>query len=92
MSGLFLWFFTWLSIVSPSVAHKASVFDGQRVVVRPVHKAAKVIPFEHSPNVHAIAHANRHAFGKFNIVGDEQRYAIADINDEALVTGTVVII
>ena len=87
-----MWFFTCSSIVSPSVAHIASVFDTQRVVVRPVHKTAKVIPFEHPPNVHAIAHADRHAFGKVDIVCNKQRYAIADINDEALVTGAVVII
>lgn len=92
MSGLFLWFITCSSIVSTSVAHIASVFDTQRVVVRPVHKAAKIIPLEHPPNVNAIAHADRHAFGKVDIVCDKQRNAIADINDEALVTGAVVII
>jgi len=60
--------------------------------VRPVHKAAQVIPFEHAPNVHTITHPHRHTFGELNIVCNKQRYAVADIDDKALVARAIIVI
>ena len=52
MSGLF---FTASSVQSPPIANITTVLDALRVVVRPVHKAAQVIPLIHAANLYAIA-------------------------------------
>jgi hypothetical protein len=57
-----------------------------------VHKAAQVIPFEHAPNAHTVTHTDRHTFGEVDIVCNKQRYAVADIDDEALVARAIVVI
>lgn len=60
--------------------------------MRPVQESTKVIPLVHAPHVHPVAHAERHALRKIDVVGDEQGPAITDVDDEALVAGAVVII
>jgi len=90
VSGLFC--AAHLSVVFPSVANVATVFDSLGIVMCPVHEAAQVIPFIHAPNLHAIAHTNRNAFGQVDVVCDEQRYAVTNIEDETLVTRTVIVI
>jgi hypothetical protein len=40
----------------------------------------------------AVAHADGNAFGDVDVVGDQQGLAVADIDDETLVTGIVVVI
>jgi len=61
-------------------------------MVRPVHQSAKVVPFVHATNVDAIPHAGRNALCEIDVVGDQKRLAIADINDEALVTRVIVVV
>ncbi len=58
----------------------------------PMHETAQVIPFVHAANLHTITHSKRHAFRKVDIVCDQQRYAVADIDDEALVARTVIVV
>jgi len=92
MSGFFVRCSTVSLIISPTVADIATVFDTLRIVVRPVDQATKVIPFIHAADQHAITHSHRHSFGQAEIVCNQQRCPVADIDDEALVAGTVVII
>jgi hypothetical protein len=80
------------TIVAPAITNIAAVLDTLRVVMRPVHEAPEVVPFVHSANLHSVSDANRHAFGEVNVVGDKQRFAIANIEDKSLVPGTVVVI
>ena len=69
----------------PPVANPATVFDTLRVMVRPVHKAAEIIPLVHAADVHAITHPEWNTFREIDIVRDKQRPAITDIDYEALV-------
>ena len=58
----------------------------------PVHEAAEVVPLVQAAHPHAIAHADRDALGEINVVRDQQGLAIADIDDEALMPGTIIVI
>ena len=58
----------------------------------PVNESAKLVPLVHAPNLDAIAHAERHAFGEVEIVRNQQRPVVADINDETLVARAFVVI
>ena len=58
----------------------------------PVHEAAKIIPLIHAAHVDAITHADRHAFREIDVVGDQQGLAVADIDNEALVSRIVVVV
>lgn len=60
--------------------------------MRPVHESAQVVPLIHATYAHPVAHPKRDAFGEIDIVRDEQRAAIADVDNEALMARTVVII
>ena len=57
-----------------------------------MNQAAQVVPLVHAAHLHSIAHPQRHALGEINIVRDQQRVAIADIDNEALVTRAVVVV
>jgi len=57
-----------------------------------VHDATKIIPFVHTAHVYTITHAERHSFGQVDVVRDQQAAAIANVDDESLVSGTVIII
>ena len=75
-----------------AITHPAAFFSAVWVAVRPVDKTAQVIPLVHAAHLNAIPQAERHAVGEIDIVRDQQRPATANIDDEALVTGTVVVI
>jgi hypothetical protein len=57
-----------------------------------VDQAAEVVPLVHAPHSYAITHADRDALRKIDVVGNQQCLAIADVDDETLVTRTVVVI
>ncbi len=58
----------------------------------PVHEPAKLVPFVHATNLDAIAHTERHALGKIEVVGDQQCPAIADVDNETLVPIAIIVI
>lgn len=80
------------TILAPAITNVAAVLDTLRVVMRPVHETPEIVPFVHSANLHSISDTNRYTFGEVNVVGDEQRFAIANIEDKSLVSGTIVVI
>ena len=61
-------------------------------MVRPVQESAEIVPFVQAAHAHAVAHAEGHAFSKVGIVRDQQRLAIADVDDEALVPRAIMVI
>ena len=75
-----------------AIANPAAVLDTVRVKMRPMHKSTQVVPFVHAPNLHPVAHPEWNAIGEVNVVGNQQRPAGANVDDEALMTGTVIII
>ena len=81
-----------LRVGLPSIADPAAFFVAERVPVSPVHQTAELVPLVHAAHVHAIAHADRDALGKIDVVRDQQGLAIADVDDETLVTRTIVVI
>ena len=64
----------------------------QWIVVGPVNEAAEIVPLVQATNLHAVTHTERHAFCEVEVVCDQQGLPIADIDDETLVTGTVLIV
>lgn len=60
--------------------------------MRPMDQAAQIVPFVHTANRHAIAQSHRNAFGQVDVVRDQHRNAVTDVDDEALMTGTVIVI
>ena len=58
----------------------------------PVNEPAQIIPLVHAPNRDAVTHAERHALSNIEVMGDQQRPAIADIDNETLVAGAIVVI
>ena len=58
----------------------------------PVYESAEVIPFIKTTHVDAVPHADRNAFGQFDIVCNQERLVITDIDDEALMPGAVFVI
>ena len=60
--------------------------------MRPVHQAAKIIPLVHATYVYTIAHAERDALGQIDIVRYEHGSPVADIDNEPLVPGTIVMV
>ena len=61
-------------------------------MVRPVQESAEIVPFVQASHTHAVAHAEGHAFGQVGIVRDQQRLAIADVDDKALVSRAVMVV
>lgn len=61
-------------------------------MVRPVHQSTEVIPLVHAANVNAVTHTNGNAIGEINVVRYQQGLAIADIDNEALVTRVVIVV
>ena len=49
-----------------------------------MHEATKIIPFIHATKLDAVAHSQRHAPAEVDIVGNEQRVAVGQLYDEAL--------
>ena len=58
----------------------------------PVHETTEIVPLVHAAHLDTITHADRHAFGKVNVVRDQQGLPIADVDDEALVARAIVVI
>ena len=63
-----------------------------RVVVRPMHQTAKLIPFVHAAKLHAIAKSKRYAFRQIYIVRDQQRLAARQLQNKTLVAGAVPVV
>lgn len=61
-------------------------------MVRPMHQPTQFIPLVHSAHLYPVAHAQGYALGEVNIVRDEKRLPIADIDDEALMPRTLVVV
>ena len=60
--------------------------------MRPVHQTTQLIPLVHTTNEDPVAHAERNALRQIDVMRDQERAAIADIDDESLVPGAVVVI
>ena len=69
-----------------AITNPATFLKSVGVEMSPVNKPAQIIPFVHAANVHPVTHAERDAVGEVDIVGNQQCPAIADVDDEALVT------
>ena len=61
-------------------------------MVRPVHQSTEVIPFVHAANVNAVTHTNGNAIGEIDVVCYQQGLAIADIDNEALMTRVIIVV
>ncbi len=55
-------------------------------MVRPVHQPTQLIPLVHTADMDPVAHADRHALGEIDVMGNKQRATAADVEYEALVT------
>ncbi len=54
--------------------------------MRPVHEAAKVIPFVPAAKPQAVAEADRYPFGQVDIVRDQERLTACYPQHESLVS------
>ena len=41
------------------------------IMVGPMHRPTQIIPFVHTAIMNSVAHADRHAFGQFDVVSDQ---------------------
>ena len=46
----------------------------------------EIVPFVHAAKAHPVAHANRHARGKIQVVCDQQRRLASKLQDKTLMT------
>ena len=60
--------------------------------MRPVHQPTEIVPLIHSAKHDSVADADRHAFGEVDVVCDQYRAAIAQLNNKSLVTRSIVIV
>ena len=74
------------------VAHPTAVLDSQRIMVRPVHQSAEIIPFVHATEMDPVAERQRYPVGKIDVVSNQERLAIAQLDDKALMLRSIVII
>ena len=58
----------------------------------PVNEATEIVPLVQTTNLHSVAHAEGYALREVEVVRDQQGLPIADVDDEALVTGSVAIV
>ena len=58
----------------------------------PVHESTEVVPLIEAAHIDTVSHSNRDAFGQFDIVCDQERLSIANVDDEALMPRTVFVI
>ena len=61
-------------------------------MVRPVHESPEVVPFVHAAHDDAIPETGGDALGEIEVVLDQQRLPIADVDDESLVPRAVVVV
>ena len=57
-----------------------------------MHQPAEIVPLVNSAYPYAIAHAQRDPLGEVDVVDDQERLVIADIDDESLVRRPLVIV
>ena len=60
--------------------------------MRPVHQPAQLVPFVHAANADSIAQPHGHPLRQVDIVRDQERAMIPDINDKSLMPGAVVVV
>ena len=60
--------------------------------MRPVNEPTQIIPFVHAADQHSVTHAEGNAFRQVDVVRYQQRAAIADIDNESLMSRTVIIV
>lgn len=58
----------------------------------PVYEPAEVVPFVHSADLDAVSQPNRDALCQIDVMRDQQRLAIAHVDDKALVAGAVIVV
>ena len=63
-----------------------------RVMVRPVHQAAEIIPLVQPAKFNPIAKTQWNSSCEIDVVRDEQRLTTGQLHDEALVSGTIVVV
>ena len=62
----------------------ATRFVAHRIAVRPVHQSAAFVPLVHAAKSQSIAEADRHPVGQIDVMSDQQRMTIAQLQDHAL--------
>ena len=60
--------------------------------MRPVHEAPAVVPLVHPAQGDAIAEPDGDACRELEVMGDQKRLPIADVDDEPLVTRVVILV
>lgn len=75
-----------------AVAHETAIFDAKWIMMRPVHQPAQVVPLVEAADEHPIAHAERHAAREVNVMRDQQRLPLTDVDNEALVALAIVVV
>lgn len=60
--------------------------------MRPVHQTPEVVPLIHATYLDTIAYTDRYGFSQIDIVGDQQCAPGTDIQYEALMPRSIVII
>ena len=75
-----------------AIPNPAAIHQTLRIMMGPVDEATQVVPFVRAPNLHPITHPEWNAIGEVNVVGNQQRPAGANVDDETLMTGTVIVI
>ena len=90
MSGLFL--AGRLRVDLPAISNVAAVLDAQRVVMRPVHQTTQIIPLVNAADIDAVSHAQGHSLREIDVMRDQECASTADIDDESLMPGSIVVI
>ena len=60
--------------------------------MRPVHQPAEIVPLIHPSHDNPVTQTERNAFCEINIMRDQQRLVIADVDDKTLVARVVFVI
>ena len=63
-----------------------------RVVVRPVHQAAKIIPLVHTPKPNSVTDPEWYSPREVDVMRDQHGLPAGELQDEALVAGFVMVI
>jgi hypothetical protein len=58
-----------------------------RIVVRPVHQPAEIVPFVNATELHTVSHSDRYTLRDFDVVSDQYGSPVPLLDDEALVRG-----
>lgn len=74
------------------IENPAALLVLERVAVCPVQESTEIVPFIQAPHAHAVAYAERDTFSEIGVVGNQQRLAVADVDDEALMPAIVMVV